>query len=680
MTQENGRERQPLFRRLLIVLLPTLAALLAAGFVLVCVSCLVIRPFVAIELGSITPQAEAFVRSGAKDVSYAVEPAERYAKAGNYWVKVRCGSFARAALLLVRDTVAPQADAVETTVSTKETLSPDRLVKNLKDQSILKLTYTEKPDYGTVGDYTAIVKIEDQSGNSKELSVPVHVRIARDSLTAEAGEPALSLDAFLLDSYDAAFLTPITETVMTTPGSYPIRIAADGVETESTLIVLDTVAPHAIAKTCVAAPGAAVRPEDLLSELSDATSVTVSFVEEPDFASREPQTISVKLVDLGGNETVVTSTLLFSGVSPVLIEASDKALNASELPLSGSGTVSLPEPFVPNVIGTHLIPVLIDGEENLAVIEVQDTEAPTVTVVSDAWYLNEPQDTDRFVTVSDATETETSYSQEPDWTKESQQVTITSVDAGGNRTEVTFTLTLVSDVVPPTLYGVRNRYCYRNEAVAYLMDVSADDNCDGAVEVKVDASKVDPQKVGVYPVTYTAIDRAGNTTQKTVQFSVVEPKVTEERAEEVAQEILSKILTDGMTIHEQIKAIYDYVFYNVHYVSRSDKKDWRSEAVRGLTTGYGDCFTSYSSARLLMEHTDAQILSVERVGVGTRHYWLLVNVGTGWYHFDACNAGSGKKRCFMWTNAQTTAVSWRFWHYDQSLYPPVATERYKGGD
>ena len=226
---------------------------------------------------------------------------------------------------------------------------------------------------------------------------------------------------------------------------------------------------------------------------------------------------------------------------------------------------------------------------------------------------------------------------------------------------------------------MRDRYCYLNETVAYLLDVSAEDNCDGAVSVQVDASAVDSTRTGTYPVVYSATDRAGNVATATVRFTIVPADVDETEAEAVAKRILDEILTDDMTLAEQVEAIYNYVFRNVHYVGRSDKTDWRSEAVRGLTTGKGDCFTSYSSARLLLEHTDAQILSVERIGGRTHHYWLLVNIGTGWYHYDACNAGSGKKRCFMWTNEQTRAISTRYWRYEESLYPPVATELYDGG-
>jgi len=226
---------------------------------------------------------------------------------------------------------------------------------------------------------------------------------------------------------------------------------------------------------------------------------------------------------------------------------------------------------------------------------------------------------------------------------------------------------------------VRDRYCYVDEPTQYLSEVYAWDDCDGDVEVTVDASAVDISRVGNYTAVYSATDSYGNTTTKTAVIRVVASKVGEDRAQELADEIIAEILTDDMTLAEQIEAIYDYVFNNVHYIATSSKQDWRGEAVRGLTTGRGDCFTSYAAARLLLEQTDAQIVSVQRMDDVAHHYWMLVNIGTGWYHFDACRTGAAKKRCFMWTDAQTERVSKKYWHYDKTLYPPVATEPFSGG-
>ena len=679
--QAKTQNKPTLHKRILAIALPVVATILAAGFVFVCIQYLKVKPVCTIELGSESPKAEAFLYNANREIAYAKAPESLYKEPGNYLLSVRMNGLPLPVLLRVRDRTAPKAKPVETTVSTKASLTPDKLVKNLQDASILKLTYVSEPDYGTVGDYEAIVRIEDQSGNATEITIPVHVRITVDEVTAEAGDPVPDVRAFLIDDYDAAFVTELAPSVMAQPGTYPIRILAEGTEAESTLVVRDTVAPTATVKTVVAKPDTAVSPEDFITNVQDETAVTATFAVAPDPDSRLLQTVEVRLTDLGGNETVLPCTLLLTNVAPFALEASDSTIHITDALAAQAGTeVTLEQPFLPDELGLHQIAVRIGGEENLAIIDVRDTIAPTLSVVVENWYLNAPEPASFFAEVSDFTETTVAFETEPDWSKTTQPVTVVATDAGGNEARAMFVLTLEPDVDAPILYGARDRYCYLNETVAYLLDVYAEDNCDGEVAVKVDASRVDPSQTGTYPVTYTATDRAGNVTECTVNFTIVTPKIMEGEAEEIAQKILKEILTDDMTLAQQIEAIYNYVFRNVHYVGRSDKTDWRAEAVRGLTTGKGDCFTYYASARLLLEHTDAEIMSVERLGGRTRHYWLLVNIGTGWYHFDACNAGTGKHRCFMWTNEQTNAVSTRFWHYDETLYPPVATERYRGGN
>ena len=665
-------------KAVLFAALATLGAvILAAG---VCCAFLyrTTKPFVTVELGDVTPEAGVFLR-GDGEASYVTSPESEY-PIGNYVLQIRVNGHPRLVMLRVRDTIPPAAEGAETTVSTKASPKPDKLLKNITDQSIVKLTFEVAPKYGTVGDYTAIVRMEDQSGNDTRVPVKVHVRIARDSITREAGADAPDAAAFLIDDYDDGMIGPITEQMMRTPGIYPIEITADGITTESHLIVTDTVSPTGRAVLKIVEPDTALSPEDFVADIADETEVTVEYLDEPDPDSRETQTVRVQLEDLGGNKTVVESQLLYTNIAPVEIEARTSELEPYECLTNVAYTeASFDRAFIPDEPGTHMLHMTIDGEENLAIVEVKDTVAPLLRVRKTVWFLNAPKDASFFATAEDITATRLRFESEPDWEKESQDVTLIAVDAGGNETRETFTLKLNPDVAAPTIYGARNRYSYVNEAVAYMKDISAEDECDGEVAVTVDTSKVNPEKLGTYSVTYTATDRAGNTASKTVKFTFVESKVTEEEAEAVAQEILKKVLKDGMTLGEQVEALYNYVFKNVHYINSSNKKDWRSEAVRGLTTGYGDCFTSYACLRLLLEHTGAELMSVERYGGRTHHYWMLVNLGSGWYHVDACNTGKAKKRCFMWTNAQKDKVSKTFWRFNESLYPPIATEPYKKG-
>lgn len=676
-TEQRRQTREhSLWYAIVSVALPAFALLLAAVLIAFCVSSITVRPVLTIELGDESPEASAFLnREGT--AAYVTAPEPRCKTAGNRLLRIEVNGHVRPVVLRVRDTVAPSAEGTETTVSVHESPAPDKLIKNLKDKSVVKVTFLTAPNYGTVGDWDAIVGLEDMSGNRSEVPVKVHVRILRESVTIEAGDPAPAADDFLLSGVQGTMQTELTERMLREPGAYPVVFSADGETAESLLIVEDTVAPEADAKTRIAHPGEPVLPEDLLKNVTDATEVTCAFVNAPDPDSRALQSIAVKLCDLGGNETVVSSTLLFSDVAPVTLEASETPLAPEAiLPEGTYETAAFSEPFVPDTVGTHAVPMQIDGEDNVALIEVKDTVAPVLTLKSEQWYLNAKTGPEQFADVSDATETTLAFETEPDWTKSEQQVTVNAVDGGKNRASIRFTLSLVPDTDAPVLYGVRNRNRYVNEPVSYLSEVSAVDACDGEVEVTVDSSGVDPTRKGNYPVIYTATDRAGNTVSKRVTFFFFKTKVTEQRAQEVADRIIGRIFTEGMTLPEQIRAIHDYVFTHIQYTGRSNKQDWRGEAVRGLTQGRGDCFTYYSAARLLLEQTDAEILSVERLGGATRHYWLLVNVGSGWYHFDACNAGKGKNRCFMWTTAQTTAVSKSFWRFDESLYPPVATEPY----
>ena len=676
-TEQRRQTREhSLWYAIVSVALPVFALLLAAVLIAFCVSSITVRPVFTIELGDESPDASAFLNR-AGSAAYVTAPEPCYQTAGNRLLRIEVNGRVRPVVLRVRDTVAPSAEGTETTVSVHESPAPDKLIRNLKDKSIVKVTFLTAPNYGTVGDWDAIVGLEDMSGNRAQVPVTVHVRLLRDSVTIEAGDPAPTADDFLLSGVKGAMQTELTERMLREPGAYPVAFFADGETAESLLLVEDTVPPEADAKTRIVPLGEPVLPEDLLENITDATKVTCAFLNAPDPDSRALQSIALKLTDLGGNETVVSSTLLFSDVAPVTLEASKTPLSPEAVLADGTyETAAFSEPFVPDTVGTHAVPMRIDGEDNVALIEVKDTVAPVLTLKTEAWYLNAKIGPEQFVDVSDATETTLTFENEPDWTTSEQEVTVLCEDGGKNRASIRFTLSLAPDTEPPALYGVKDRSCYVNEPVAYLSEVFAVDACDGEVAVTVDSSGVDPSRKGSYPVIYTATDRAGNTASKRVTFSFVKTKVTEQRAQEVADRIIGRIFTEGMTIHEQIRAIHDYVFTHVHYVSKSNKQDWRSEAVRGLTQGKGDCFTSYAAARLLLEQTDAELLSVERYGGRTRHYWMLVNVGGGWYHFDACNAGKGRNRCFMWTNEQTRAVSSYFWRFDESLYPPVATEPY----
>ncbi len=273
-------------------------------------------------------------------------------------------------------------------------------------------------------------------------------------------------------------------------------------------------------------------------------------------------------------------------------------------------------------------------------------------------------------------------------------VSLVLTDQKGREFTYTASLTLVNDNTPPSINGLHDLVAYIGSGVSYLSGVSATDDCDAGTTVSVDTSAVDLKTVGVYDVIYRATDAAGNVTEVRRTLSVYEEEITEEMLNALLDPILETIIRDSMTTQQKLRAIYDYVYFNVAYVSTSDKSSWVRAAYNGLVNRNGDCFTYFALSKAMMERLGIENMDVERLPelaamVNERHYWNLVNVGTEsdpqWYHFDACHLNDiGRPWGFLMTDDQliqysdtrenAAGISGYFYTYDTTLYPPRATE------
>ena len=268
------------------------------------------------------------------------------------------------------------------------------------------------------------------------------------------------------------------------------------------------------------------------------------------------------------------------------------------------------------------------------------------------------------------------------------------IDEKGREYTYTATLTLISDTTPPTIHGLKDLVAYIGSGISYFSGVSATDDCDAGVTLSVDSSAVDLKTVGVYDVIYRAIDAAGNVTEVRRTLSVYEEEITEDMLNELIDPILAKIIRDDMSAKQKLRAIYDYVYENIAYVSTSDKSSWVRAAYNGLMNRNGDCFTYFALSKALMERIGIENMDIERLPevvsmVNERHYWSLVNIGTTeepqWYHFDACHLNDiGRPWGFLMTDDQliqysdqrehASGISGYFYAYDTTRYPTRATE------
>ena len=635
-----------------------------------------VKPVVAWEYGEGIPEIDAFVpqRIGSYVTTLPGKPEK-----GLNRLTIETGGKEKTVWLFVRDTKAPQAAPVSCTISTKTVMAPNELVSGLKDADRVKLMFEEEPPFGQVGDYEIRILMEDASGNSSSVVSQVKIRVVSDlGVTVETGSEAPGAEAFLVDDYPVESMTEITEAMLHSPGEYPITLTVNGTGYVSRLTVIDTVPPAVTGKTVFCEPEADIFPEMFIESVEDESETHAEFITPPDPDNRDFQTVEIAVTDAGGNVTNFQAGLLLTHSVPFVVEARNTKLTVEECLKDTEYEYALfIKDFIPNTVGFYAVYLQVDGKPEMALVEVIDTTAPVIKTANFKGFTDHPKEASALCTVSDVTETTVSYETEVDWSLEGTQTAVVrAVDAAGNSATLSVTLTLAVDTQPPVLYGIKQRFFYLDEPISYLSGIAAVDNADGEIEIKVDTSQIDTTKAGSYYVTYSATDAAGNTVSKR---SVITIKMTTaknaDKLDRYVEQILADILKEDMTPGQKAVAIYNYVYNHVRYKASSDKSDWRKEAIRGIQRGRGDCFTSNSVARALLEECGISVLPITRLSKNTHHYWLLVNAGTGWYHFDATNSREHGFKCCMWTDAQCSVMG-SFWRYEKNIYPAVSKERF----
>lgn len=219
------------------------------------------------------------------------------------------------------------------------------------------------------------------------------------------------------------------------------------------------------------------------------------------------------------------------------------------------------------------------------------------------------------------------------------------------------------------------RVCYadRKNTYNFKEHVKATDDRDGTVKFSVDASGINWSKEGIYKVWYTAKDAAGNIKKTWAKVQVYKKGM----AEEIADQALASIVKKSWSDEKKLRAIYNYVHSHCSYTDSGSHTNWRKSAVNGLRYRSGDCFTFYSVSRLLITRAGIPNLEVTRYPkrAGSDHWWNLVYVRGGWYHFDTTPRRRKGKFCLV-THAQLKAYSsGRTFQYRTELLPKQATKK-----
>jgi len=254
---------------------------------------------------------------------------------------------------------------------------------------------------------------------------------------------------------------------------------------------------------------------------------------------------------------------------------------------------------------------------------------------------------------------------------------VIAADSAGNSTRQTTMLLIKRDKKAPVV-TVTDIDIKVGGTVSYKKAVSFFDDIDSKEEMKlsIERSTVNLKEVGTYEVTYTVTDCSGNSTSVVGKINVLEEAAVwenEEAIHEKAREILDSILKDGMTEREKAKAIYRWIKSHVGYIDHSEKGNYMRGAYEGLFKREGDCFVFASTAKELLTLAEIPNIDIVKATINPSHYWNLVYIEDGWYHFDS-TPRHDKSEFFLLTDAELEAYSssHRNTHiFDRSLYPEI---------
>lgn len=203
----------------------------------------------------------------------------------------------------------------------------------------------------------------------------------------------------------------------------------------------------------------------------------------------------------------------------------------------------------PEYRGTYQAGIILNNKWHSFTIDVVDTIAPEYVLKEESitadlgetlyasWLFEEIKDASyvskAFVDAEGNTDKKYLCSEVGE-----SELTVRVADEAGNATDVVLKLTVIEpDTTAPVISGVKDIAVYIGNTPDYLEGVTAEDETDGDLtdKIVVDTSKVNVNKKGAYPVTYTCKDSSGNEAEESI-FLDVKRKETQTAAKTTVTE------------------------------------------------------------------------------------------------------------------------------------------------
>ena len=250
------------------------------------------------------------------ETAYFTEDSEEFDMAvpGEYHLKIHTGGFDHKCTLFVEDTTAPVVEAKELlNVEYGATCSPEDFIESIEDATATTISFVNQPDYGNMEEQEIELTVTDLGNNVVTVQSKLRVSRVITYLELEAGSAAPTAKDFMISESDSMGIirTDLEEIDFKKVGEYPVVIEAEGVEYNSVIAVVDTIAPVFTTKDIEGYALVKRNAADFVVEDDniDITEVTFSFETEPDVTKIGTQTLTIIGTDEGGNTCTRTAKL-----------------------------------------------------------------------------------------------------------------------------------------------------------------------------------------------------------------------------------------------------------------------------------------------------------------------------------------------------------------------------------
>lgn len=265
---------------------------------------------VIIEAGSGYPDASLFVKNKARSARFVTDISEiNMNEPGIHDVTIESGGLKYKVNLEIADTTAPVADIINLDLYERRSVEPEEFVKNIKDVTDVIVSYVRAPDLNRTGSQEIVLMLEDTSGNKTEYKAVLRISKLKELTEVEISGDVIDAGLLLKDPKDLKEVHMDTPFIPDKLGDFVVKAKVGGVEYETTIRVIDTVAPTGTPVDRTFWTNDKIEAIDFVNNIKDMTKVTVSFLEEPDLSEAGEQTVKILLTDEGRNETVLEAKL-----------------------------------------------------------------------------------------------------------------------------------------------------------------------------------------------------------------------------------------------------------------------------------------------------------------------------------------------------------------------------------